>query len=551
MADPSYRRAAGIVLAVLILHLVLIQPNHPAAFGWAAFRFLPHELPLILIALATLPRRIRPALRLAITAFLIVMAAIKLADLAAQLAYQRNFNAVFDFHLLPAGRELAIGAIGRPATLTVILAAVVLFAALAAALWWATGRIASLAPPRAAALLLIPAAALATPGLPGPDLPGEPFTLRLAIEHARAGQLARRNLADLRAEAATDPYASLPPAALLPALQGHDVLILFAESYGRTALDNPRYAPTIHATLAEAEAALAAAGLTIRSAFLDSPVIGGQSWLAHATLLSGLEIDTQGRYRALIASPRTTLIGLAARAGWHTAAVMPAITRDWPEAEYFGYDTILARDDLGYRGLPFNWVTMPDQFTLASFERRLLDPAPRPNVFAEIALISSHAPWTPIPPHLPWDALGDGSIFDPYATAGDPPAVVWRDQDRVRDQYRQALAYTLATALDFTARRAQGGAAPLVLLVGDHQPSAFVNEGHGDMSVPVHLIGPPGLLARVSPWGWSDGLLPANDAPVWPMQALRDRFLIAFGPPPCGDASRETAAQPLPTWSSC
>ena len=85
---------------------------------------------------------------------------------------------------------------------------------------------------------------------------------------------------------------------------------------------------------------------------------------------------------------------------------MPAITLAWPEARYFGYDRVLAAADLGYRGQPFNWVTMPDQFTLAAFERQVLDPAPRPPVFAEIALISSHAPWTPIPPLLPWDALG-------------------------------------------------------------------------------------------------------------------------------------------------
>ena len=98
---------------------------------------------------------------------------------------------------------------------------------------------------------------------------------------------------------------------------------------------------------------------------------------------------------------------------------MPAITLAWPEADYFGYDRVLAAADLGYRGQPFNWVTMPDQFTLAAFERRLLDPAPRAPVFAEIALISSHAPWTPIPPLLPWEAIGRrrGS-----STATPPPA---------------------------------------------------------------------------------------------------------------------------------
>jgi hypothetical protein len=29
-----------------------------------------------------------------------------------------------------------------------------------------------------------------------------------------------------------------------------------------------------------------------------------------------------------------------------------------------------------------------------------------------------------------------------------------------------------------------------------------------------------------------EGLLPGADAPVWPMDAFRDRFLTAFGPEP-------------------
>ena len=56
---------------------------------------------------------------------------------------------------------------------------------------------------------------------------------------------------------------------------------------------------------------------------------------------------------------------------------MPAITLAWPEAGCFGYDRVLAADDLGYRGRPFSWVTMPDQFTLAALERRCSRRAPR------------------------------------------------------------------------------------------------------------------------------------------------------------------------------
>jgi hypothetical protein len=40
----------------------------------------------------------------------------------------------------------------------------------------------------------------------------------------------------------------------------------------------------------------------------------------------------------------------------------------------------------------------------------------------------------------------------------------------------------------------------------------------------------PAVLARTAGWGWSEGLRPAADAPVWRMDAFRDRFLAAYGP---------------------
>jgi hypothetical protein len=235
---------------------------------------------------------------------------------------------------------------------------------------------------------------------------------------------------------------------------------------------------------------------------------------------------------------------------------MPAITLAWPEASWFGYDRILAAADLGYRGKPFNWVTMPDQFTLRSFERQILDLWPRPPVFAVAALISSHAPWTPIPPVLPWDAVDDGTAFDRYTTAGDPPEVLWRDDDRVREQYRLSLDYVLRTVGEFATRRAtRGSRRPTLLIVlGDHQPAPFVSGDGTGRDAPVHVIGPPDLLARLDAWDWTRGLVPAPGAPVWPMSAFRDRFLAAFGrergsrPPGPALASAEASAagKPLP-----
>jgi hypothetical protein len=267
----------------------------------------------------------------------------------------------------------------------------------------------------------------------------------------------------------------------------------------------------------------------MRSGWLTAPIVGGQSWLAHASVISGLWVADQSRYQALLEGERRTLVHLAGAAGWRTVAVMPAMTRPWPEAAWFGYDAVLAADDLGYRGRPFDWATVPDQFTLAALERMELAAASRPPVFAEVALISSHAPWTPVPPLLPWEALGDGSPFDAYTDAGDPAEVVWRDPDRVREQYRRALDYVLRAVGGFAERRA---ATPtLIVVLGDHQPAAFVSEDPVGRDVPVHLIGPSDVIAAVEAWGWTPGLVPGAAVPAWRMDAFRDRFLAAFAIP--------------------
>jgi len=258
-------------------------------------------------------------------------------------------------------------------------------------------------------------------------------------------------------------------------------------------------------------------------------VKGGQSWLAHATLLTGMRIDHQQRYAALLASARRSLIHGFERAGWRTVAVMPAITMPWPEGGWFGYDATYTAAELGYAGAPFNWVTMPDQYTLSALERLELARADRPPVMAEVALISSHAPWTPIPPVLDWGDIGDGSVFTPDARSGDPPAVVWRDAERVRAQYLKAVDYALANLASYVATFARDDL--VLVVVGDHQPAPLVTGEGAGFEVPMHVIAAPEVLASIDDWGWSAGMLPAADVAAWPMAAFRDRFVEAFSAP--------------------
>ena len=529
-------RALRLALAALILDLVLVQPNHPGAMTWGALRLFPLELPVILGLLVALPGRLR-WFRLLLVAVLVAGAVLKLGDLATYTALGRGFNPAVDWHLLDSGWNLGSGAVGPVLMGVAVVVAGLVLLVLAAALWWATGAWAGLSLPftgRAMAgtvaivgtVIAVAEIGQAMGRWPLPvSPPGAAFTARLAVERALTIRQTFADLAEFRTAAATDPANAMP--APLRALQGRDVLVIFVESYARTSFDNQAYAPSHRAALQAAEGPLHAAGSAMLSGWLTSPIEGGQSWLAHATLSTGLSIPDETRFNALLASPRRTLYQIARDAGWHTVAVSPAITMAWPEGGRLGFDTLIDRDAMGYAGLPFNWITMPDQFTLARFRDRL-PPDPRP-LFAQVTLISSHAPWVPVPVPVPWDKVGDGQIFDPMTKGNDPPEVVWQDPTRIRDQYRQSIAYSLSVLLDWAAR--QGPDGPLIVILGDHPPVAFVNQT-GSHDVPVHIIGPPGVLAALAGWGWTPGLIPAADAPVWPMAAFRDRFLSAFGAAP-------------------
>jgi hypothetical protein len=71
----------------------------------------------------------------------------------------------------------------------------------------------------------------------------------------------------------------------------------------------------------------------------------------------------------------------------------------------------------------------------------------------------------------------------------------------------------------------------LVLIVlGDHQPATIVSGQNANHNVPITIIAhDPAVLKQISGWNWQDGLRPNPQAPVWPMNAFRDRFLTAYG----------------------
>ena len=364
----------------------------------------------------------------------------------------------------------------------------------------------------------------AAPGAPVASTSAASLTVD-EVQAVRAGLQAREVLARAIAR---DPFKATPGDRLLTGLRGKDVLLVFVESYGRVAVEDSSVAPGVNAVLDRGTAELRGAGFSARSAFLTSSTFGGLSWLAHSTLQSGVRIGTQRGYGQLVHSNRFTLTRAFKRAGWRVVGAMPANKRAWPEgSSFYRFDKIYDRRNLGYRGPAFGLPSMPDQYVMEALRRLELARRHRPALFAELDLLSSHAPWTSIPQLVPWEDVGDGSIFDRLPAYESTESALFDDPDRARAAYGRSIEYTVSTLFSYVQRY---GNDDLVLVVlGDHQPATVITGQGAGHDVPISVIArDPKVMERIAGWGWQDGMLPSPQAPVWPMEAFRDRFLTAF-----------------------
>ncbi|MFC4019036.1 sulfatase-like hydrolase/transferase [Micromonospora sp. GCM10011542] len=531
---PAIRAGLATALAAAVVLLVLTAPYDFGRLTPGAFVRIPLEALLVVALLLALPRRGGRLVALLAGVVLGLLGLLKLLDLGFSASLGRAFDLVLDWALLDEGFAFLSESYGRPAAIGAAVA-LALIVALPLLVTLAVLRLSRLlvrhhtGTTRVVAALVVVWVVCAVSGLR--VAPGVPVADTSATTLANGhGFQVRLRLDDRRTFGATigaDAFRDKPGDQLLTALRGKNVVVAFVESYGRDAVEDPEFAPQVGAVLDSGTERLRAAGFAARSGFLTSPTFGGGSWLAHATLLSGLWIDNDQRHRTLLASDRMTLNRAFQRANWQTVGVMPAVSRAWPEGAFFGYDRFYDAHKLAYRGPKFSFGTMPDQYTLTSWQRLEQGKRGGAPTMTELALVSSHAPWTPVPPMMDWTDVGDGAIF---GAGGDPATNDGRrSTTRIRADYRHSIEYTLGTLISYV--QTYGDDDLVFVFLGDHQPATVVTGENASHDVPITIIArDPAVLDRISGWGWQDGLRPGPQAPVWRMDAFRDRFLTAFGP---------------------
>ncbi|MEV7471296.1 sulfatase [Streptomyces kronopolitis] len=527
------------VLAGALILAALLLPNDPARLTPAEFLRIPVEGIAGAALLLVLPRTVRRVAAVLAGTVLALLAVLDFLDIGFIEALGRGFNVVFDWPLLGDGASFLQDSIGRAGALGVEIAAVVLVLALLVLTALAVVRLSNLmARHRAAAAgttLVLGSAWVLCTAL-GLQVAGAPVASRSTSDLVQARMdgvsATLKDEREFARVAASDPYGNTPGSKLLTGLRGKDVIFTFIESYGRSAVQDRLMAPGVDAVLAKGTKRLRAAGYSARSGWLTSATYGGSSWLGHSTFLSGLWIDNQQRYRTVTAGDHLSLTKAFQRTGaWRTVGIMPGVTKGWPEAKFYGLDHVYDSRELGYRGPKFSWSTMPDQYSLSAFQRLEHGRPHDKPLMSEIILTSSHNPWAPLPRTLPWNKVGDGSVYRSIEKAGKNPVDVWQQTDRVRTEYGKSIQYSLNSLISYVEK--YGNKNTVLVFLGDHQPVAKVSGDHASRDVPVALVArDPDVLKRISDWHWTPSLNPGHRAPVWRMDTFRDRFLKAYGPHP-------------------
>jgi hypothetical protein len=321
----------------------------------------------------------------------------------------------------------------------------------------------------------------------------------------------------------------------LAALAGRDVYLIMLESVGAIVVDDPRASVPLRPVRERFAADVAASGRRVVSAYFTSPTFAGGSDLAHLGLLAAMDLRDPFRHDLLLTTDRPTLNTLFRRHGYQTFGLYPAVSWEWPERAFYGFDVYLEGRQLGYPGPELGYWKIPDPFSIARLEQLFpRDPAmasatATPPRFVFFPTITPHLPFSPVPPFQPdWTRLLTEQPYEPEDTAralAERPN--WLD---MFPDYLRMVDYTYRW-LGSHLRQPEPREA-VYLLVGDHQPSANITGEGVSWDVPVHIVSrDDALLQGFRDQGFQDGMEPQR-ATLGPLHSLTGMALQVFAGEP-------------------
>ena len=322
----------------------------------------------------------------------------------------------------------------------------------------------------------------------------------------------------------SDPLVSYD----LSTLNGEDLIVQFIESYGATAYDTPVIADKIAADRFLLEETVKETGRRVVSGFIKPPTFGGNSWLSHASFMTGLNIEHLSIYELMVTQDRHTLADLFNANGYRSIALMPGIKTEWPEGSFYGFDQIYGEQALDYQGPDFGWWRIPDQYSLARITNLEMEQKDRKPLFLFFTTITPHMPFKPTPPYqADWSRIITETPYDETdvkASLSQRPE--WTN---LQPAYADTLSYTFKYLAGYL--REQPDKKFTWVVLGDHQPPASVSGQDVRWDVPVHIISDNNeIIESLINRGFVEGMIPST-TPIDTMHQLPLSLLKVFSGP--------------------
>jgi hypothetical protein len=386
---------------------------------------------------------------------------------------------------------------------------------------------------------------------------------------AKAGGSGAGEVEDVGGEGGTVAAAAAAAAAAakhygLPGFEDADIHLFIVESYGMTVFSNPHQYARLEDFYRDMERRLEEAGFAALSWAYESTAFGGTSWLADASLITGLKIDTQHKYDRILEEGTHNLLHILADRGYRRIFSAPGSSyMDEKHRRFYDFSRYLLYDDFAYEGPYFAYGRMPDQYQLARAAEEIGltgtgqgtkkmatdystagypaagysaadDPAKgysakgypaagEESLFVEYMLCSSHVPWNYIPPYLPdWEFPSNGRVY--YDRSRNTYyEQSWTAGSEKFEGYAHSIRYSLESALGYIMRLLRDG--EVVILVGDHQPAFPVSEKGASFAVPIHILSTDeDVIQPFHRFGYVEGLKP----PLGENYPGIERFFLHF-----------------------
>jgi hypothetical protein len=313
------------------------------------------------------------------------------------------------------------------------------------------------------------------------------------------------------------PYAGYGALALS---RKPDVHLVLVESYGRVMVEHPAMYLRWTAHLKHMQSVIDAGGWHVVSGFSRAPIMGGRSWLAESTVLTGMRVSYQAVYHHLMSQiDRVPHVVSFLKGQGYTSLLLGPADRTRPgvrQANPYRYDHQLGFDELRYQGPRAGWGLVPDQYSLGFAHEHVIGKVKAP-LFFNFHMVTSHAPWKEVPLLVAdWRTLNHQPGPPIEATRGSPYADLKRFVRSTRSfarmgelrthlvhRYAAAILYELAVVEQHLAAVKRDA---LVVVLGDHQPPFLAAETLS-FDTPVHVFArDPKLLDELREHGFRDGL---------------------------------------------